>query len=90
MKPLFTIKDMKNALILLFASAVPLVSGCATSHHHAVTWDYKVIEAYDRGGLEQELVRLGKEEWSVASSAAYKWQENETPKLTVILKRSQN
>jgi len=36
---------MKHTLMIVLCSAAIFVSGCATSHSHATTWEYKVVSS---------------------------------------------
>ncbi len=76
---------MKKTAFILLSCAALLLSGCATGHHHVVTWDYKVIETTPRS-LEKELGQLSADGWAVVSSSATIEPPN-PPRVLVILKR---
>ena len=77
---------MKKSLIILIGCAALLLPGCATSHHHGVTWDYKVVETTPLS-LEKELVKLSADGWAVVSSSATIEPPN-AARVVVILKRA--
>jgi hypothetical protein len=77
---------MKTTLMTVLWSAALLVSGCATSHSHSATWEYKVLEGYAPSGIEKELNKLGGDGWVVVSSTATAESPN-PPRVLVILKR---
>ena len=65
-----------------------MLSGCATGYHHAIAWDYKVIETTPLS-LEAELGKLSADGWSVVSSSAT-IEPPKAARVVVILKRAKS
>jgi hypothetical protein len=60
---------MKTKLMVLFTSAVLLLTGCTTSQHAAKAWDYKIVSGAFFNVLEREINKAAADGCVLASAS---------------------
>ena len=58
---------MKTTLMIVLCSAAILASGCATSHRHAVTYEYGFVQGRIADQLQDRINKAAADGWQVVT-----------------------